>query len=348
MPSVWHSVLGFVLGALAVWWAGRALAERADVIADRTGLGKVLAGAVLLGVATSLPEIGTTVSAASAGAGSLAANNLLGGVAMQITVLAAVDGVALRGMALTRFSPRAGLLMHGVFLVLLLAVASAAVVGPDRVVAGRVSVWSLALAAIYGVTIYALQAYEGDPRWEPRGEVAQPPQSAVDMKDAMSARYAGSGLAQLCVGFGGYAAVVLAGGWLVATSGEALARQTGLGQTLVGATLVAVSTSLPEVSTTFSAVRFGAYSMAVSNILGTNALEVALLLPADLAYAEGSIFAVLDPSSVVLAALGMVLTLLFVWGVLERRDRTVASLGIDSLLVLGTYAAGMLIFAAST
>lgn len=337
-------VLVFAIAAGAVWWAGRSLAFRADRIAEATGIGRLLAGAVLLGLATSLPEIATTLSAAFGGAGALAANNLLGGVAMQIAVLALVDAVALRGRAITLFSPHAGLLLHGVFLVLLLVVAIAAIVGPDLALGGRVSPWSIALAGGYAASLYYLHRYEGNPRWEPRGEVAEPPQSAVDMKDAVAARFAGASLAAEVFRFAGSAAIVLVAGWLVATTGERIAHETGLGETLIGATLVALATSLPEVSTTFNAVRFGAYSMAIGNIFGTNALEVALLLPADLAHAEGSIFDVLAGPSVLLAAIGIALTLIYVWGMLERRDRAIRSLGVDSALVAVVYLTGMALF----
>jgi len=343
--ALWLQLVVFAASAGGVWWGGKGLSERADVIARRLGLGGVFAGAVLLGVATSLPEIATSVSAAGSGAGTLAGNNLLGGVAMQIAVLAIVDMVALRGRALTAFSPDASLLLHGVLLILLLAVAAAAIVAPDVAVGGRLSPWSLALAGLYGVGILALRRYEGDPRWEPRGPAREPPVSAVDMRDGVEERLGGASTSRLGLQFVAFALVVLVGGHLVATTGETLAERTGLGETFVGATLVAIATSLPEVSTTYSAIRFGAYGMALGNIMGTNALEVALFLPADLAYDDGSVFAALDEASVLLALVGIVASTLYLWGALERRDRTVASAGIDSAAVLVVYAVGMSLFA---
>jgi cation:H+ antiporter len=336
--------IAFVVCAAGVWWAGGALAVRADLIADRTGIGRVFLGSVVLGIATSLPEIATTVSAAANGAGSLAGNNLLGGVAMQIAVLAAVDMFALRGRALTSFEPSSSVLLHGVFLLLLLTIAGAAIIGPDVALGGRVSPWSLALAAVYGLALYSLVLHEREPRWVPRGEVARPPASAADLRGVLVAGYADTSLRRLVLEFAAYSFVVLAAGMGVAISGEAIAELTGLGQTLIGATLVAVATSLPEVSTTFNAVRIGAYSIAVGNILGTNTVEVALLLPADLFYGEGSIFAALDEASLMLTLLGAAVSLIYLWGVLERRDRTICNLGVDSALVLVTYLGGMVLF----
>ena len=65
---------------------------------------------------------------------------------------------------------------------------------------------------------------------------------------------------------------------------SALSEQTGLGASFIGATLLASSTSLPELSTTITAVRIGSYDMAVANIFGSNLIMVALILPADVAY----------------------------------------------------------------
>ena len=88
----------------------------------------------------------------------------------------------------------------------------------------------------------------------------------------------------------------------------ALAAQTGIGESFTGATLVSITTSLPELSATFTAVRLGAFSMATGNIPGTNILEMALFLPADVLYRGGPIFAALEPSAIFLTALGIVVT----------------------------------------
>ncbi|MEZ6090326.1 MAG: hypothetical protein R3C05_20330 [Pirellulaceae bacterium] len=117
----------FGVGAVFVWLAGTKLSMYVDLFADRTGLGKAFAGALLLGGATSLPELATTLTAASSGAAELAGTNLLGGVAMQVAVLALIDVFVLRGRPLTLFSPQASVLMVGVMLIVMIALASAAV-----------------------------------------------------------------------------------------------------------------------------------------------------------------------------------------------------------------------------
>jgi cation:H+ antiporter len=137
------------------------------------------------------------------------------------------------------------------------------------------------------------------------------------------------------------AAIIFAAGWLLATTGDALATQTGLGASFVGVALVAASTSLPELSTTLGAVRRGNHQMAVSNILGTNCLELALFLPADLVYRGGPLLRELDRSATFAGAIGIVVTALFLVGLIERRNRTMFRMGLDSLAVLVVYIAGL-------
>ncbi|KAA5542617.1 sodium:calcium antiporter [Roseiconus nitratireducens] len=334
----------FTLGALGVWLAGTKLSRYVDLFAERTGLGQAFAGALILGGATSLPELATTLTASYSGAAKLAGTNLLGGVAMQIAVLGLIDAFVLRGKPLTLFSPQPSLLMVGVMLIVMVAFASAAVASGEIFSIGSVGFWPLFLLVAYVSSLAVIYRYEGNPRWEPKGDVAQPPESARDLKDAHQANFSQTSTTRIVTYFLLASTVVLIGGFFVARTGEAIAEQTGTGQNFVGATLVALATSLPELSTTYSAVRFGAYSMAAANILGTNSLEIALFLPAELAYREGPIFDALDPSASFLASLGIILTSLYLWGILERRDRTVAGMGVDSFAVLFIYVAGLAIY----
>lgn len=341
---LWGNFVLFASAACGVWFCGSYLSAFTDLIADRTGIGKAFAGVLLLGTATSLPEIATTATASLGGNAALAGSNLLGGVAMQIAILAAVDGIAMRGRALTFFSPQPALLMQGVLMILLTALVGAAILAREFGAIGWLGVWSLILGASYLGALYVISRYEGNSRWEPTGEIAEPPQSAVDLKDEASRRYAETTTSRVGIYFLLCCVGVLVTGWLVASTGEAIAEQTGLGSSFVGATLVALATSLPEVSTTYSAVRMGAYSMAVGNIFGTNCLTVALFPLADVCYRDGPIFSVLDPTAAYLALLGIVVTCAYLWGILERRDRTVLGMGQDSAAVLLIYLGGMAVY----
>lgn len=332
----------FAIAALAVWISGTALSRYADAIAIQTGLGKAFTGVLLLGAATSLPELATTISASSQGYPSLAGTNLLGSIAFQIVVLAFVDGLMLRNRALTHFSATPTFLMQAVLLTLLLALTAAAISAGELWSIGPVGLWSLILAVAYVLTLLVIYHYEGTGRWQAvASSNSKDEEARVAGRDEKNEE--SSSLAGLVGKFSIAATAVLISGWTVATSGARLTEVTGLDQTLVGASLVAIATSLPEVSTTVAAVRMGSYAMAVGNIFGTNTLNLALFLPADLAYTEGTVIGALDGRAIFLTALGIVLTSIYLWGLLERRDRTIVGFGVDSAAVILAYAVGMLL-----
>jgi cation:H+ antiporter len=80
----WANILIFIAAAALVWFAGVRLSSYAEVISDRTGVGKAFIGALMLGGVTALPEAATTVTASVVKNAPLALNNIFGGVAMQV------------------------------------------------------------------------------------------------------------------------------------------------------------------------------------------------------------------------------------------------------------------------
>jgi cation:H+ antiporter len=104
---------------------------------------------------------------------------------------------------------------------------------------------------------------------------------------------------------------------------------------------VAVATSLPEVSTTLGAVRIGAYAMAYANIFGANILDAAIILLADAVYPGPAVLNEVGLSTAVAGLLGIVLTSVWLVGLLRRRGRVILGLGVDSGVVLVLYLGGV-------
>jgi cation:H+ antiporter len=327
----------FAVAALVVWFAGSRLAALADDIADRTGLNRAFLGVVLLGVATSLPEVATTITGAVVGNPQLVTANLLGGVALQITILAICDAFVVRG-ALTFFSPQPVLLFQGVMLLALLALALAGGAAGEPIAFAGVGATTPVLAAGYLFTVRFSKGGDLLPRWRATHE-PPPLEPSPDLAGPFNGAQRPVG--RLWAITGGYGLLILTAGWALAATGDAVAQQTHLGSNFVGFALVAASTSLPELSTTMGALRRHRYQMAVSNILGTNCLEVALFLLADVVYQGEPILAQMDRSALFAGTLGMIVTSIFLIGLLERRDRTLLRMGIDSCAVLFTYGVGL-------
>lgn len=337
--SLGVNLLLFAIGAGLIWWAGTRLERVTGAIARRVGIGSAFAGLILLAAVTSLPEFATTVTAVLDGNVELAVHNIAGGVAFQVVLLAVAD-VAVRRGPLTRFAPSFGLLIEGVGLVFMLtmAIAGLALAGDAQFavalgpIAAGVNPVMLALLPAYVAVIWLTRRAEGTPRWRPLDPTSTG--NAVDHEDG---DHSGS---RLGLTFAGFAVLILAGGWAAASLADAIAVQTGLGSGLVGATLLAAATSLPEISTTVAAVRHGNEGLAVSNIFGSNSFDISLLslisvLAAD-AFSAGP-----SPSAIFIVGLGAMLTCVYLWGLLEHSNRSLVRVGIDSLVVVALYLTGL-------
>ena len=328
------NIVIFSAGALAIWLAGTLLAGYADEIARRTGIGHVVIGLFLLAGVTSLPEIATSFSAAYSGESQMAVTNLLGSIAMQVVVLAVGDLVYSR-RALTYVVPDPALMLQGTLNIILLSlVAAAIVIGDSALLGAGVWTWNLFIAVIY--CFYKLHEADRREPWIANMEAEERPRTPGSESEQEPVRWLGAKTV-LC------ALTILAAGYFVARTGAAIARQTGIGSSFMGMAFLAISTSLPEVSTVFSALRKRLYSMAISDILGTNILNIALIFGIDLIAGNGPVLNRVGDFSIFAALLGAVLTGLFLMGLAERRDRTIFRMGVDSFLVLVFYAVGMVL-----
>ncbi|MFC3079689.1 hypothetical protein ACFODL_16430 [Phenylobacterium terrae] len=328
----------FLVAAVIVWWAGTRLAGYADRFAEATGLGGALVGLLLLGGITSLPEIATSATAAIGGAGSLAANNLIGGVALQLMVLAVVDALVGRD-ALTSTVPRPDVLAYGAMnIALLVLVAAFAAAGDVEIFGTGVGVGSVAVVVAYGFCLTAARNIGRAATWRPSDD--ERPGHDED-EPALDGHEGRESVPRLLALIGGVALVISAGGYALSRSGEQLAEQTGLGASFFGAVFLGGATSLPELSSAIAAVRLGRPQMAVGDVLGGNMFNLSLLLLVDAFYRRGPVLAELGAFSVVAACLGALLCALLIVGLVERRDRTVMRIGYDSAAMIGVYLLGL-------
>ena len=110
---------------------------------------------------------------------------------------------------------------------------------------------------------------------------------------------------------------------------------------MVGFLLIGFATSMPEVSTIAAAMRMRRHGMALGEVLGTNFVNLSLILVADAVYAGGPVINALGRFEVVSALLGALLTGLYLVGLLEHRNPVVLRMGYDSLAVLLVFCGGV-------
>jgi cation:H+ antiporter len=257
----------------------------------------------------------------------------LGGVALQVVILAIGDAV-LRQRALTFVTASSAILLQGVFCCVLLCMVIFAIV-MDDVLLSFAGAWSITIFAAAIVMLWIVSQHRET--WP--SETGE----AGEFEDRTEAEAARSALNPLIVRIIVVALVILAAGYLLTRTGEALAEQTGLGSSFVGAIFVALATSLPEISTIYAIVRLKRYVMAFSDIFGTNIIDIALILLIDLTYGGPPVLNEMGDFSIFAAALGVVVTLIYLAGLIERKDRKIGRLGVDSWIVVLAYLGGVMV-----
>lgn len=337
--ALWINIAVFCAAAVVVWIAGTRVSEYADAIARATGIGQAAMGMLLLAGVTSLPEVAVTLTASIGGNAELAVNNLLGSIAMQVAILAVGDALIGRD-ALTSVIVEPVVLLQLALNNLLLGLFAAAAMMGDVAIFG-IGAWSFALGAGYVGSVWIITKSQGRRTWIAADKDKPGHRKAHAPKKSTEAKPRERSLRSLIPKTVAAAVAILIAGFLLSRTGEAIAEQTGLGQSFGGFALVAISTSLPELSTVVASIRLRRYVMAVSDIFGTNLFNVGLVFVVDGAYRGGPILNEISRFSVFAALLGIVVTTLFMVGLIERRDRTIARMGIDSFAVLAAYFGGL-------
>ena len=313
----------FVVSAALVVLAAERLAKYGDVIAVRTRLGGMFIGTLLLAAATSLPELLTTINSIEQAVPDLAAGNIFGSCMFNMFMLAVLDIVVLRGRIL-----RAVMLNHAVsggLAVLLGALAVFFIMADLDVGFGWVGLDSLLLMAVYVGGVWLIN----DNNVSTTADVSEQADAALP---SLWTGVVGFGLATLIL--------VLVTPWLV-TSSKAIAEAAGVSTGFVGATLVAVVTSLPELVTTIAAVRIAAYDLAIGNLFGSNCFNIFALGLTDFFYQKGRFLADIDDAMLLAAVMGLLLTAIGLFGNVTRFERRFFFIEIDALIIAVTYAVGM-------
>lgn len=333
------TIILFAGAAVGVWIAGSKLSVYADEISDRKNIGKAIMGLVFLAAATELPEVVTTFAAAMQGNAALVLNNMFGGITLQTAILVVADIVAV-GSALTFYPRKSTTALEAALLALLLTFLLAIILVGEVEIIWHVGAGSIAIAFAYLLSIYLLRRSDRKIAWVP----VEFPEESKKQTDHLKARSSASLLySQLIFRFAAASFVILICGVVLVGTAENIASQTGLGSSFIGVTLLAGATSLPELSTTISAVRLGAYTMAISNIFGSNLIMLVLLLPADLLYMNGAILRSVDRSAQFALIAGILVTIVYLIGLLVRSKRRILGMGIDSFVVVCLYGATLVI-----
>jgi cation:H+ antiporter len=330
----------FIVAAAVIWIAGIQLSNTTDILSDRFGLGQALGGLILLAFVTNLPELAITVTAALNHNVGIAVGNILGGIAVQTVVLVLLDGFGVPQHPLTYRAASLVLVLEGALVIGVLAIAVMGTQLPSSLIFARVGPGALLIALVWLAGLWLLnKASEGLP-WHEKG---YPPgsQPASDNKQRQQqAKMKATSTARAAVIFVIAAIATLAGGVALEESGNDIATHIGLSGVLFGATFLAAATSLPELSTGLASVKNDDFRLAFSDIFGGNAFLPVLFLLATVLSGQ-AVLPTAHKTDIYLTSLGILLTMVYLWGLIFRPQRQFLRLGLDSIVVLALYLIGV-------
>lgn len=292
--ALWEAVL-FLAGGLALLaWSADRFVEAAARVARRLGVSSFFIGVVLVGFGTSIPEFTVSTLAALGHHADLALANVYGSNTVNIAVILGIAAL-MRPLRLKRT------LRFGVVPILLLTLAISWGIIYLTGGVSRMSGAFLVLAFVLLVPI--VLKLEGA-----RAGFAALEVGKVEPK--------GHGLLNLVV----LLALIFAGAYLVVWGAVAGARQFGVSELVIGGTIIAIGTSLPELATTIAALKKHDAPLALGNILGSNLFNTLFIVGASafmrpLTEASAPLLWRDLPAAIVMTALLMRKRLTRCWGI---------------------------------
>jgi cation:H+ antiporter len=333
-------ILFFAAAGAATWIAGIVLSKATDALDSRLNLGEALGGMILLAIAGSLPEVAITITAAAGGHLGLASGNLIGGIAVQTLVLVICDAAASPEYPLSFL---VGSLMPVFEALLVIVVVVMTVAGgllKPTAKLGPVSPASIAIVVLWVGGMAWLNGLRKNLRWNTDAPESHPGRTHRQRRHPAQAHpFDGRSTAFAAGMFGLASLATLVAGVILANSGSELASRAGINGVIFGATILALVTALPEISSGIAAARLGDYQLVMGDIFGGNAFQVCLFVVADLV-AGRPVLPHQGAANSWVGGLGVILTAVYAAGIIAR-PRRFGRLGIDSVLAVVLFAVGI-------
>ncbi|HVS10263.1 MAG TPA: calcium/sodium antiporter, partial [Planctomycetota bacterium] len=265
-PPVLLDVLFLLAGLALLLGGGELLVRGATALARSFGISPLVVGLTVVAFGTSAPELAVNLAAALRGEGGISFGNIVGSnianVGLIVGTAALVRPLSVHVTVILREIP-----------MMLLASAAVLVMSFQSRLEGGADAFrrsdGLILLLLFGVFLY----YTTLDALLQRGSAAIA-HEVEDLAEEGLAAGRGRSLLLTVLGLAG----LIAGGELTVRSAVALALALGISQAVIGLTIIAVGTSLPELVTSVMAVRRGQSDLAMGNVVGSNIFNLLLVL----------------------------------------------------------------------
>ncbi len=242
----------FIVGLILTIKGGDWFVDSASWFAEATGIPKFVVGATVVSFATTLPELLVSVRAAMNGSAQLAIGNAVGSVTANTTLIMGVSLVAMAGLVNRKeFAFKGGLFLASTVGLTVLSLS------------GWLPTWSAFVLWAVFLTFMISNVIEGK-----KG-------AATDSLDIYEKKEIPSKILFFVLG----TVSIVFGAEFLVSSGVTIAKGIGISETIIGFTVIALGTSLPELVTTLTAIRKKENSLSVGNIIGANIIDTTLILP---------------------------------------------------------------------
>ncbi|MEJ2696107.1 MAG: hypothetical protein P8013_05625 [Candidatus Sulfobium sp.] len=323
--------ISFLVCTGAIVYSGTKLARYGDIIAEKTGMGRTWIGLVLMASVTSLPELITGISSVTfAGAPDIAAGDVIGSCVFNMLILSVLDAFC-RQCPISSRAHHGHVLSGSIGILLLSIVAVGLFAARDLFPFGWIGPYSLLFGIIYFIAMRLIFAYE-------KREIA-----AYMKEVAVELKYTDYDTKAVYIRYGVNAMVVITAAVFLPGIGKGIAEATGLGQTFVGNVFIALSTSLPEVVVSVSAVRMEAIDMAIGNLFGSNIFNIFILALDDVFFIKGPLLAFVSPSNIISALSAIAMTTIAIIGLTYRTEKKPLFLAWDSIAIICVYVSNLML-----
>ncbi len=319
--------VGFILCSVAIVISGSRLSRYGDIIAELSGIGRAWIGLILMAGITSLPELVTGISSvAIVGAVDIALGDIMGSCVYNLFILAIMDMMNReRPLFYRAFSGH--LLSAGIGVILIGMVLTSILLTPYMPEVWHVGIYTPVIIVTYIIGIRAVYYYE-------KGTITDYVEESVVKLRVERLSYRGVTLKRAVTLYTVHAMVIVVAAVLLPYVAERLAVQTGLGSTFMGSVFVAMTTSLPEVVVSISAVKIGARDMAISNMLGSNMFNIVIVAVDDLFYTEGAILSHVSATHLTTGLMAIIMTGVVIIGLTYPPKRKIFRVGVDSIVLI--------------
>ncbi len=325
--------LKFLVCVVIILFAGSRLARYCDAIAEKTGLGRMWIGLVLVAAITSMPELVTGVSSvALVKLPDLTLGTILGSCFFNLSILALLDVIHRRTPILSK-AARSHMLSAGLGILLLIITGGSILAGEmfSRVTLGWVGLPTILILLVY--LAGTRQIFFTERR-----------RQAVVLPEEPS-QYEGIQLKAVYLKFVLAAAAVIGAGIWLSFVGDEISTTYNWSASFVGSLFLAITTSLPELVVTITAVRLGAIDMAVADILGANMLDIMGIFLADIFYTKGPILSqprsLVSGTHIITALIAVAMTVVIILGLRFQPERkTFGVISWYGPLLIGLYIFG--------